>query len=135
MIVCPGPRVAVHFFVQVFLVLHVVAVDTEQFPVAPVRGIIVVIVVLMMDREFAEFPSREFAAASSTDPRKQLEGPFPIGRFPGQSIAASIGDDPIHIGGFRLRLLWQHVCVSYATFHNTDHAGKSNYLGEKLRYS
>ena len=35
------------------LVLIVVAIETKQFPVAPVRWIVVVVMVLVMDRELA----------------------------------------------------------------------------------
>ena len=55
------------------LVLIVVAVETEQFPVAPIRRIVVVVMVLVMDRELVEFLAVKFAAAMRTDPGKQFE--------------------------------------------------------------
>jgi hypothetical protein len=53
--------------------LVVVTVETEQLPVAPVGRIVVVVVVLVMDRELAQFLAVKFASAVPTDPRKQFE--------------------------------------------------------------
>jgi len=58
------------------LVLIVVAVETEQLPVAPIRRIVVVVMVLMMDRELVEFLAVKFAAAMRTNPGKQFERPL-----------------------------------------------------------
>ena len=52
------------------LVLIVVTVETEQLPVAPVGWIIVVVVVLVVDRELAQLLAVKFASAVRTDPRK-----------------------------------------------------------------
>ena len=53
---------------QIPLVFIVMAVETQQFPVAPVRGIVVMIVVLVMDRELAQFFAIKVASAVRTDP-------------------------------------------------------------------
>ena len=58
------------------LVFIVVAVETEQLPVAPIRRIVVVVMVLMMDRELVEFLAVKFAAAMRADPGKQFERPL-----------------------------------------------------------
>jgi hypothetical protein len=58
------------------LVLIVVAVETEQLPVASIRRIVVVVMVLVMDRELVEFLAVKFAAAMRTDPGIQFEGPL-----------------------------------------------------------
>ena len=50
------------------LVFVVVAVETEQFPVAAVRGIIVMVVVLVMDRELAHLFTVRFPSAVGADP-------------------------------------------------------------------
>jgi len=60
-------------------VLVFVTVDTQQLPVAAVRRIVVVVVILVMDRELSNFSPREFSSASGTDPRKNLERSLPIG--------------------------------------------------------
>ena len=50
------------------LVLIVVAVETEQLPVAPIRRIVVVVMVLVMDRELVEFLAVKFAAELTSIP-------------------------------------------------------------------
>jgi len=59
-------------------VLVVVAVDAEVFPVAPVRGIVVVIAVPMMDGEKPEVVLVELATAFGADPAVELKRPLPI---------------------------------------------------------
>jgi hypothetical protein len=48
--------------------LIVVTVEAQQLPVAPVRGIVVMVVVFVMDRELAEPPPVKFASTVGTDP-------------------------------------------------------------------
>ena len=50
--------------------LVVMTVETEQFPVAAVRRIIVMVVVLVMDRELAQLLAGEFTSAVGTNPRQ-----------------------------------------------------------------
>jgi hypothetical protein len=52
------------------LMFIVVTVEAEQLPVAAVGRIIVMVVVLVMDRELAQFLPVEFASAVGTDPRE-----------------------------------------------------------------
>jgi TRAP-type uncharacterized transport system fused permease subunit len=52
------------------LVLIIVTIEAEQFPVAAVGRIVVVVVVLMMDRELVQLPAVKFASAVRTDPWK-----------------------------------------------------------------
>ncbi len=61
------------------LMLIVVTIETEQLPVAPVWRIIVVVVVLVMDRELAQFLAVKLASAVRTDPRKYLERLLSVG--------------------------------------------------------
>jgi hypothetical protein len=78
------------------LMLIVVAVETEQFPVAPVMRIVVVVVVLVMDRELVQFLAVKFASAVSTDPRKHFERLLSIGLLQlslGAPCHASLGED------------------------------------------
>jgi hypothetical protein len=49
-------------------VLVVVAVEAEQLPIAAIGGIIVVVVVLVMDRDLAQLLAAKFTAAPGTDP-------------------------------------------------------------------
>ena len=59
--------------------LIVVTVETEQLPVAPIGRIVVVVVVLVMDRELAQLLAVKFASAVPTDPRKYFERLLSIG--------------------------------------------------------
>ncbi len=52
------------------LVLIVVAVETEQLPVAPIGRIVGMVVVLVVDRELAQLLAVEFTPAVRTDPWK-----------------------------------------------------------------
>ena len=61
------------------LVLIVMTIEAEQFPVTPVRGIVVVVMVLVMDRELAQLLTGKFTSAMGADPGKYLEGLFTVG--------------------------------------------------------
>jgi hypothetical protein len=61
------------------LVLIIVAVETEQLPVAPVWRVIIVVVVFVMNGELVQFLAVKFAPAVATDPRKHLECALSIG--------------------------------------------------------
>jgi hypothetical protein len=50
-----------------------VAIDAEQFPVAAVQWVVVVIVIFMMHRELAQAHPGKLATAAPTNPGKQLE--------------------------------------------------------------
>ena len=58
-------RFAAHLIALVFVI---VTVQTEQLPVAAVRGIIVMVVVLVMDRELAHLFTVKFPSAVGADP-------------------------------------------------------------------
>ena len=78
------------------LVLIVVAVETQQLPVAPVGRIVVVVVILVMDRELAQLLAVKFASTMRTDPRKHFERLLPIGLLQlslGASCHTSLGED------------------------------------------
>ncbi len=78
------------------LVLIVVAVETEQLPVASVGRIVVVVVVFVMDGELAQFLSAKFASAVRTDPRKHFERLLSISLLQltlGASCHASLRED------------------------------------------
>src|SRR6267143_1591931 len=78
------------------LVLIVVAVETEQLPVAPVGRIVVVVVVLVLDRELAQLLAVKFASAVRTDPGEHFERLFSIGLLQlslGAPCHASLAED------------------------------------------
>lgn len=64
------------------LVLIVVTVEAEQLPVASVRRIVIVVVILVMDRELVQLFTIEFASAVRTDPRKYFECMFSMALVP-----------------------------------------------------
>ena len=80
-------------FKQELLMLVVVAVKTEQLPVASVGRVVVVVVVLVMDREFAELLAFEFSAAPGADMRVHLERLLPVVLFPKLPVAPGLGDE------------------------------------------
>ena len=53
--------------------LVVVAVDAEQLPVASVGRVVVVVVVLVVDRELAQPPARKLAPTRGAHVGQQLE--------------------------------------------------------------
>ena len=88
--------------VDVALVLVVVAVETEQLPVAAIGRVVIVVVVLVMDRELVQVGLRKLPCTAATDPRKQLQG---LGAVPLLTLVprtARVGDDaiePAEVGG------------------------------------
>jgi hypothetical protein len=86
-------RFIIPFLIQIPRVLIVVTVKTQQFPIAAVRRIVIVVVILVMDRELTKSLACEFAPASCTDPRIHLECLLPIGFLP----TPSLGNDLIHL--------------------------------------
>jgi hypothetical protein len=86
-------RSFIPFLIQILRVLIVVAVDAEQLPIAAVRGVVVVVVILVMDGELTKPLARKFAAAPSTDPWEHLERPLPIGLLLKLSLMPGLGDD------------------------------------------
>ena len=81
--------------IQKACMLVFVAVQTKQFPIAAVQWVVVVIVVLMVNRQLAQAYARELAAASPANPWKQFERPLAIGCFTLLALAASLGNDAV----------------------------------------
>lgn len=91
--VAAGPGCAEGLFIKILLVFIIVAVEAEELPVAPVRRIVVVIVVLVMDREFAKFFARKFPAAPRADMGVHPERLLPVLLLPELAIAPGLGYD------------------------------------------
>lgn len=83
----------------------VVTVDTQQFPVAAVRRIVIVVVILVMDREFPNPLTRKFAPAPRADPWKHLERSPAVGLLLTLSVIPGFGYDEIQPVGLSFRLL------------------------------
>ena len=58
------------------------AVNTQQLPIAAVRRIVVMVVVLVVDRQFPQTLALKLTAAVAADPGKQFKGFLPLGFFP-----------------------------------------------------
>ncbi len=71
-------RSATCILFKIFLMFIIVAVKAEQFPIAAIRRVIIVVVILVMDREFTELPASEFAAAPRADVGIHFERPLAI---------------------------------------------------------
>ncbi|VTR69370.1 hypothetical protein DESC_740109 [Desulfosarcina cetonica] len=72
----------------------VVAIDTQQLPVAAVGWIVVVVVVAMMDGQFPQLFAAELAAAAAADMREQFQGFLAVRLLPLLHVATRIGDHP-----------------------------------------
>jgi len=94
---------------ELALVFIVMAVDTEQFPVAAVGGIVVVIVIAVVDRQLLEIGASELARAAPADPWIQLERLFPVTLFTLLAVALGISDDAVEPAGVRLGFPGCHV--------------------------
>ena len=55
--------------IDVACVLVVVAVHAQEFPIAAVRRVVIVVMVAMMDGEFSQILAGEFTRASPANPR------------------------------------------------------------------
>jgi hypothetical protein len=75
--------------------LVLVAVDAEQLPVAAIQRIVIVIMILMVNREFAQAHAGELAGAAAADPRIEFERAFAIGGFALAAVPAGFGYDAI----------------------------------------
>jgi len=85
---------------QLPLVLVVVAIETEQFPVAAVGRIIVVVVVAVMHRQLAQVGAGEFARAAAADPGVDLQRLLAVGLLAPLGGAAGFEDELVDaVGG------------------------------------
>ena len=80
---------------QMLLVFVVMAVQAEEFPVTPIRWVVVVIVMPVMDCQFAKVGAGEFAGAATADPRIDYERLLAVALFALCSSAASVRHDTI----------------------------------------
>jgi hypothetical protein len=86
-------------------VFIVVAIKAQSLPMAPIRWVVVVIVVLVMDRQFTKLFAAKFAAAPGTDPGIYSEGLPPIGLFLRCLVAPRLGNELVPTVGIDWRLL------------------------------
>ena len=70
-------------------------VEAQQLPVAAVKGIVVMVVILVMDREFTHPLALEFPSALGANPWVHLKRLIPITLLPLLPAAPGIGNDPV----------------------------------------
>ena len=73
----------------------IMAIEAEQFPVTAVWGIVVVIVIDVMDGQFADIAQGKFTHAASADPGIQFEGLFAITLLPLLFFPAHLGNESV----------------------------------------
>lgn len=84
--------------IDVARMLVVVAVHTEQFPVAAIGRIEIVIVVAMMNGQFGQVCARELARATAANPRIHLERAFAITMAALFRVTTRSSDDAVEFG-------------------------------------
>ena len=67
--------------IQILAVLMVMAVPTEELPVAPVGWIVVVVVVAVVDGQLAKAAAAKLTTAMSADMREELESLLAVARL------------------------------------------------------
>jgi len=102
--------VAIAIRFQLPLVFVVMAVEAQQFPVAAIGRIIVVIVVPVMNRQFAQIGVFEFAAAATADPGIDLERLLSITLFAHCSSPAGLSHYAVQF----VRVFRFHASISFA---------------------
>jgi len=76
-------------------------VNAQQFPVAAVGWIIVMVMVLVMNRKLTEPLAAELTTAAPADVCKDFQRFGAIGLLLSFAVASSLGDDPTLTGGIR----------------------------------
>ena len=66
---------------NLFLMFVVMAINAQQFPIAAIGWVVVVVVVAMVHGQFAQIGVGEFPSAATADPRIDLEGFFAVAFF------------------------------------------------------
>ncbi len=100
----------------------IVAVEAEEHPVAAVVRVVVVVMILVMDRQLAQALTGELPATARTDVREQLEGAGAIAGSPHMLIAAELPEKPrlpLSIGLCRL-LLHRTIMKCPEALRNSD---------------
>jgi len=88
-------------------VLIVVAVQTEQFPVAAVGRVVVVVVVAVVHGELLQVLPREFARTAAANPRVNLQRLFAVTQLARLPIAQGLGDHSIRV--YTLCIINSHI--------------------------
>ena len=73
--------------------LILMAINAEQFPIAAIRRIIIVIVIFMMDRKLSKPLALEFTPAAPADWRKKSERLFTVTLHPNFALTSNISNE------------------------------------------
>jgi hypothetical protein len=96
-------------------VLVVVTVHTQKLPVTAIFGIVIVVVVAMMNSEFAQVLESELASTASANPWVQFQRFRPVVFLTLVALTPRVGDDTVELVGtarvvsFRHRLRMRRV--------------------------
>ena len=85
----------------------VMAIQAEQFPVAAITRIIVVIVILVMHRQLLQIFPRKLATATATNPRIDLKRLLTVAQLSSLAIALGFGNHPVSV--CTLRIIRRHI--------------------------
>jgi hypothetical protein len=80
----------------------VVTVEAQQFPVAAIERIVVVVVVPVMHRQLAQFFALEFAGASAADVGEEFQSLLPVSGLTLLFFLAHLRDEPVIFFGIRI---------------------------------
>jgi hypothetical protein len=99
--------------------LVLMAVNAQEFPVAAIEWVVVVVVVLVMYGQLSQAHTGEFTATSTANVWVQLERPFAISRLAICAMTARLGYNAVEsrlIGnwglGHNLFLTAEHHCAT-----------------------
>lgn len=80
------------------LVLVIVAVDAQQFPIASIRRVIAVVVITVMDGKLVHRRAVELTSAPPTNPRVNFECAFPVAVITTLRRASRVEHEAIQAG-------------------------------------
>ena len=73
--------------------LVLVTVDTEKFPVAAIRRVVVMVMIPVVNRQLAKLLAFEFPDTSGADMREKFQGLFPVSGLSQLFFLAHLCDD------------------------------------------
>lgn len=82
---------------QLPLMFVVVAVQTQQLPIAAIRRVVVVIVITVVNGQLTQIGACEHSSAAATDPRINLQSSLTIALSPLVGGAPRVGHDSIQL--------------------------------------
>jgi hypothetical protein len=116
--------------------LVLMAVNAQEFPVAAVEWVVVVVVVLVMYGQLSQAHTGEFTATSTANVWVQLECPFAISRLAFCAVTARLGYNAVEsrlIGnwglGHNLFLTAEHHCATKGVLRKIPYSRSLSDLG------